>query len=180
LRFEFNEVFDFWFGELSDSYRWSQGKLLDPIIKTRFLHVHATAAIGELWEWRTSPEGRLAEIIVLDQFSRHLYRDTPEAFASDPVALVLAQESVRVGADIAVDEEKRQYFYMPFMHSESARIHESAAGLFIMLPRSLKYAVRHREIIERFGRYPHRNAILGRISTPKEIEFLETPGSSFQ
>lgn len=179
-RFEFHEVLDFWFGELSDSDRWSQGKLLDPIVKTRFGAFHAAGAIGELWEWRASPEGRLAEIIVLDQFSRHRCRNTPEAFASDPMALVLAQESVRIGADKTVDEEKRQYFYMPFMHSESLRIHDSASGLFAQLPRNLKYAVKHREIIERFGRYPHRNAVLGRNSTPQEIEFLKTPGSSFQ
>lgn len=172
-------MLDFWFGDLSDSDRWSKGKLLDPIIKTRFGIVHAAAVIGELWEWRESPEGRLAEIIVLDQFSRHLYRNTPEAFASDPLALMLAQESVRVGADRVVNEEQRQYFYMPFMHSESVKIHESAAMLFAKLPSNLKYAVRHRNIVERFGRYPHRNAILGRISTLEEIEFLKTPGSSF-
>ena len=95
------------------------------------------------------------------------------------MALVLAQESVRMGANTAVDEEKRQYFYMPFMHSESLRIHESASRLFAQLPGNLKYAEKHRAIIERFGRYPHRNAILGRISTPEEIAFLATPGSTF-
>jgi uncharacterized protein (DUF924 family) len=177
--FRFDDVLDFWFGDLSDSDRWSKGRLLDPIIKTRFDAVHAAAVIGELWQWRESLEGRLAEIIVLDQFSRHLYRDTPGAFASDPLALVLAQESVRVGAGRAVDEEKRQYFYMPFMHSESLKIHASAAGLFAEVPSNVKYAVNHRKIIERFARYPHRNAILGRVSTPEEIEFLKTPGSSF-
>lgn len=179
MRFQSHEVLDFWFGELSDSDRWSKGKLLDPVIQERFGAIHAAAVIGELWEWRTSPEGRLAEIIVLDQFSRHLYRNSPGAFAADPIALILAQESVRVGADTAVDEEKRQYFYMPFMHSESAKIHEAAAGLFVQLPSTLKFEVRHREIIQRFGRYPHRNAILGRTSTPEEIEFLKLPGSSF-
>jgi uncharacterized protein (DUF924 family) len=172
-------VLGFWFGELTDSDRWSKGKLLDPIIKARFGAVHAAAVVGELFDWRESAEGRLAEIIVVDQFSRHLYRDRPEAFASDPLALVLAQESVRVGADMAVDEERRQYFYMPFMHSESVKVHAAAAGLFAKLDRSLKYEVRHRAIIQRFGRYPHRNAVLGRISTPEEIEFLKTPGSSF-
>lgn len=179
MRVESHQVLDFWFGELSDSDRWSKGKLLDPVIKARFGAFHTAAAIGELWQWRASPHGRLAEIIVLDQFSRHLYRNTPEAFATDPIALILAQESVRAGADTAVDEEKRQYFYMPFMHSESAKIHEAAAGLFVQLPRTLQFEVRHRGIIERFGRYPHRNVILGRISTPEEVEFLKLPGSSF-
>src|ERR1700733_8201186 len=175
---EFSAVLDFWFG-MSDSDRWSQGKRLDPIIQTRFSAVHRAAAIGESWEWRRSPAGRLAEIIVLDQFSRHLYRNKPAAFANDPLALVLAQESVGAGADKTVDIEKRQYFYMPFMHSESAKSHASAAKLFAQLPSNVKYAERHRAIIDRFGRYPHRNAILGRVSTPEEIEFLKTPGSSF-
>lgn len=172
-------VLDFWFGDLSESDRWSRATLLDPVIKVRFGLVHAAAIIGELWDWRVTATGRLAEIIVLDQFSRHLYRNTARAFASDPLALVLAQESVGVGADKAVDEERRQYFYMPFMHSESAEVHEAAAGLFAQLSETLKFELKHREIIERFGRYPHRNAILGRISTPEEIEFLKTPGSSF-
>jgi uncharacterized protein (DUF924 family) len=175
----FNVVLDFWFGELSDLDRWTKGKLLDPVIRQRFSALHASAASGELWEWRTAAEGRLAEIIILDQFSRQIYRDTPAAFASDPQALALAQEGVRVGADQMFEEEKRQYFYMPFMHSESLQIHVSAEGLFAQLPRNLKYEVKHRAIIERFGRYPHRNAILGRTSTAEEIEFLQTPGSSF-
>jgi uncharacterized protein (DUF924 family) len=176
--FEPGAVLDFWFG-LSDSERWSNGKLLDPIIKAKFSGVHAAAEVGELWAWRESPEGRLAEIIVLDQFSRQIYRNSRAAFANDSVALVLAQESVRLGADKRVGEEKRQYFYMPFMHSESLKIHLSAEGLFERLPSNLKYEMQHRAIIQRFGRYPHRNAILGRISTPDEIEFLKTPGSSF-
>jgi uncharacterized protein (DUF924 family) len=175
----FKSVLDFWYGEVSDSDRWSMGKLLDPAITERFRAVHKAAAAGELWEWRESPEGRLSEIIVLDQFSRHIFRDTPAAFASDPVALVLAQESVLAGADRAVDEQKRVFFYMPFMHSESEKVHEAASELFATVGNTLKYEVRHREIIKRFGRYPHRNAILGRISSPEEIEFLKTPGSSF-
>jgi uncharacterized protein (DUF924 family) len=178
LSFEPDAVLDFWFG-MSDRDRWSKGKLLDPIIKARFAAIHAAAAMGELWGWRASALGRLAEIIVLDQFSRHLHRDSPAAFANDPVALVLAQESVSVGADKTVDEERRQYFYMPFMHSESANIHTFAADLFAQLPGNLKYETKHRAIIQRFGRYPHRNAILGRISTAQEIEFLRTPDSSF-
>jgi uncharacterized protein (DUF924 family) len=178
--FEFRAVLDFWFTEVSDSDRWSMGRLLDPMIRERFGSVHKAAAAGELWPWREAAEGRLAEIIVLDQFSRHIFRGTAAAFASDPVALVLAQESVRARADRAVDEQKRVFFYMPFMHSESQNIHEGARELFATLGDTLKYEVRHREIIRRFGRYPHRNAILGRISTPEEIAFLQTPGSTPQ
>lgn len=176
---QFKPVRDFWFGELSESDRWSKGKLLDPTIRERFGPIRKAAAAGELWQWRASPEGRLAEIIVLDQFSRHICRNTPAAFASDPVALVLAQESVRVGADQAVDENERLFFYMPFMHSESAAVHEMAYELFAKLDGTLKYETSHRETIERFGRYPHRNQILGRISTPEEIEFLRNPAVIF-
>jgi len=179
LNFEFQSVLDFWFEELSESDRWSKGALLDPVVKERFSSVHRAAVAGELSEWRESPEGRLAEIVVLDQFSRHICRDTSAAFASDPFALGLARESVRVGADRAVDEQKRVYFYMPFMHSESAKVHDAAYELFANMGDTLKYEDKHREIIKRFGRYPHRNAILGRVSTPEEIEFLKTPGSSF-
>lgn len=177
--FDASTVLDFWFGELSDSDRWSKGKLLDPVVREKFTDMLVAAAAGELWVWRETSQGRLAEIIVLDQFSRHIHRDTAAAFANDPVALVLAQEAVRAGADRTVDEERRQYFYMPFMHSESLQIHQSAEALFARVPANLKYAVKHRAIIERFGRYPHRNAVLGRTSTAEEIEFLKTPGSSF-
>jgi uncharacterized protein (DUF924 family) len=178
--FDFKPVLDFWYGELSESDRWSMGKLLDPAITERFSAVHKAAAAGELWQWREAPEGRLAEIIVLDQFSRHIFRNTPAAFACDPIALVLAQESVRAAADHAVDERKREFMYMPYMHSESAKIHVTACELFASVGDMLKYEIDHRKVIERFGRYPHRNAILGRISPPEEIEFLKTAGSSFQ
>jgi uncharacterized protein (DUF924 family) len=177
--FQFQSVMEFWFGELTDSERWSKGKLLDPIVTQRFSAVHKAAVAGELWRWRESAGGRLAEIIVLDQFSRHLFRDTRAAFACDPVALVLAQEAVQARADQGLDEQERQYLYMPFMHSESLKVHEAAYPLFAQLPDTLKFEIEHRKIIERFGRYPHRNAILGRISTSEEIEFLRTPGSSF-
>ena len=125
--------------------------------------------------------GRLAEIIVLDQFSRNIYRDRPLAFAYDATALVLAQEAVRVGADQQVDFEKRSFFYMPYMHSESPIIHNRAVELFSQPGAEFNYEfeLKHKAIIDRFGRYPHRNAILGRESTPEEIEFLGQPGSSF-
>jgi uncharacterized protein (DUF924 family) len=134
-----------------------------------------------LFEWRATPEGRLAEIIVLDQFSRNLFRDSPLAFASDDMALVLAQEAVRTGADQALPQQQRLFLYMPYMHSESRRIHAIALSLFesLGLAENLQYERAHKAIIDRFGRFPHRNAVLGRESTAEELEFLRQPGSSF-
>ena len=127
------------------------------------------------------PEGRLAEIIVLDQFSRNLYREDPRAFACDGMALVLAQEAVRARADRKIPLERRKFFYLPYEHSESRRIHTLAVALFESLgePESLDYELQHKAIVDRFGRYPHRNKALGRTSTAEEIAFLKTPGSSF-
>ena len=123
----------------------------------------------------------MAEIIVLDQFSRNIYRDSPLSFATDSLALVLAQEAIRVGADKKVSESMRSFFYMPFMHSESAVIHEEAVVLYEAYGNegNLDFELRHKAIIDRFGRYPHRNEILGRDSTAEEVEFLSQPGSRF-
>ena len=168
------DVMQFWFDELSDNDRWTLGQKLDETIASRFGETHRAASAGELWDWRDSPTGRLTEIIVLDQFSRHIFRNKPGAFANDAAALVLAQEAVRVGADHAVNESMRLFFYMPFMHSESRRVHAWAIDLFSRLDGALEYEESHKKIIERFGRYPHRNDILGRKSTPEELQFLRT------
>jgi uncharacterized protein (DUF924 family) len=124
-----------------------------------------------LFAWRASPEGRLAEIIVLDQFSRNVYRDTPRAFAQDPLALALAQELLGGGHDRALTPDQRTFAYMPYMHSESALVQAQSVELFTQLGQadSLRSALRHREIIDRFGRFPHRNAILGRSSSAQEL-----------
>jgi uncharacterized protein (DUF924 family) len=136
---------------------------------------------GELAHWRATPQGRLAEIIVLDQFSRNIYRDQPTSFAQDPQALALAQVLVASGQAITLVPEQRAFAYMPFMHSESLLIHSQAVLLFSEsgLEGNLSYERKHQAIIERFGRFPHRNAILGRASTPEEETFLQQPGSSF-
>ena len=128
-----------------------------------------------------TPEGRLAEIIVLDQFSRNLYRDQPHAFAYDNMALILAQEAISLQLDAQLSPEQRAFLYMPFMHSESKLIHEFALKLFQRLGNeiNLNFEKKHKVIIDRFGRYPHRNALLGRVSTPEELAFLTQPNSSF-
>jgi len=175
------EVLTFWFEQNGPAQWWTRDPQFDAAIRSRFGALHDQAVLGELHDWRHTPEGRLAEIIVLDQFSRNLYRDDAHAFAADGTALALAQEAVRIGADQAVPSVRRQFFYMPYQHSESPRIHEVAVALFESLgdPEFLGYERRHKAIIDRFGRYPHRNRVLGRPSTPEETAFLREPGSSF-
>lgn len=174
-------ILEFWFEELKPANWWEKSPRLDDTIRQRFGELHRRAAGGELWHWRGSAEGRLAEIIILDQFSRNLYRDRPEAFAQDGMALVLAQEAISLGLDEELPVVQRSFMYMPFMHSESLAIHDRAVKLFDVpgMESSLDYEHRHRDIILRFGRYPHRNAILGRPSTDEEQQFLRQPGSSF-
>ncbi|SDO88349.1 Uncharacterized conserved protein, DUF924 family [Halomonas shengliensis] len=175
------QVLAFWFDELEPAQWFRKDRALDDEIAGRFGACLAAARRAELWGWRETPEGRLAEVIVLDQFSRNVHRDTPTAFAADPLALGLAQEAVARGADAALSPVRRAFLYMPWMHSESRRIHDQALTLFDQpgLEENLRFERRHRDIILRFGRYPHRNAILGRVSTPEELAFLAQPGSSF-
>lgn len=177
----FQVVIDFWFKELEPSSWFVKDEGFDALLRERFLSCYQQAIKGELYQWRTCPQGRLAEIIVLDQFSRNMFRDRPEAFSSDTIALVLAQTAVAAGCDQPLSPQERSFLYMPYMHSESAKVHEIAVQLFSQpgLERNLEFELRHKTIIDRFGRYPHRNKILGRVSTPEELEFLAQPGSSF-
>jgi uncharacterized protein (DUF924 family) len=174
-------VLDFWFKEIAPAQWWKVDPAFDQLITERFGALHARAAQAELFEWRKDPPGRLAEIIVLDQFSRNMFRGTPKAFATDALALALAQEAVSNQADRELPPQERIFLYMPFMHSESRLIHEVAERLFKDCGQGNNYEfeLRHKAIIDRFGRYPHRNALLGRASTAEEIEFLTLPGSGF-
>ncbi|TDO73408.1 uncharacterized protein (DUF924 family) [Halanaerobium saccharolyticum] len=176
-----SEVIKFWFEELTPKQWFVSSEELDTRIYKRFGVIHDAATKGELDYWRATPEGSLAEIIVLDQFSRNIYREKPEAFANDLAALILAQEAIRKGFHNKLKTFKRSFFYMPFMHSESLVIHKTALRLFNEpgMEDYFEYEIKHKEIIERFGRFPHRNQILGRDSTAEEIEFLSQPGSSF-
>ena len=177
----FKTVLQFWFEDIKPAQWWKKDPQFDELIAQRFGELHARAGRCELYEWRDSARGRLAEIIVLDQFSRNIHRDSGLAFANDPLALALAQEAVRAGADTELSAEQRVFLYLPFMHSESLLIHRIALQLFERngLASNLDFERRHMAIIERFGRYPHRNGLLGRESTPEELEFLQQPGSSF-
>jgi uncharacterized protein (DUF924 family) len=172
------DIIHFWFEELDEAKWWKKDPEFDRLILSRFADLHARAQRCELYQWRDEPQGRLAEIIVLDQFPRNMYRGTPQAFASDPLALSLSQTAVAVGADRQLPWRQRNFLYMPYMHSESQVIHEQAVELF-RGSGSFDFELRHKRIIDQFGRYPHRNAILERESTPEEVLFLQQPGSGF-
>ncbi|REL29458.1 DUF924 family protein [Thalassotalea euphylliae] len=177
----FEKVINFWFQELAPKQWWQKDEELDATIAKRFAGLHKQASAGELFAWRDNAEGALAEVIVLDQFSRNIYRDTPQAFACDNLALALAQYAIEKRFDNELTAKQRSFLYMPFMHSESQLIHQEALKLYTALgnENNLKFEQQHKAIIDRFGRYPHRNKILGRASTPEEIEFLTQPNSSF-
>ena len=174
-------VLDFWFKEITPAQWWKVDPAFDALIAERFGDIHSQATRVELFAWRATPRGRLAEIIVLDQFSRNIHRGTRRAFDADPLALALAQEAISAHADDALAQEERTFLCMPYMHSESKSIHVIAERLFNeKTPEgNYNFELRHKAIIDRFGRYPHRNQILGRESTPEELIFLTEPGSSF-
>ncbi len=175
----FDSVLHFWFTEIDPARHWQTDSVFDQHLRERFGSLHRAAVQGELSSWRAKPAGRLAEVIVLDQFSRNIHRGTPQAFAADAMALALAQEAVSAGHDLSLPPERRVFFYMPYMHSESVHVHRMAVPLFNAVGLSLDFELRHKAIIERFGRYPHRNRALGRPSTEAECQFLREPGSSF-
>ena len=177
----YQDVLDFWFKEIEPASWWVKDSVFDNTITEKFLSIHNAAKHCELAPWRETALGRLAEIIVLDQFSRNMYRDTPQAFAFDALALILAQEAIACGADKELTPVQRSFLYMPFMHSESLVIHEDAVKLYQAngIVNNLEFELKHQEIIERFGRYPHRNSILNRQSTAGELHFLSQPNSSF-
>ncbi len=171
------QVIDFWFDEIEPIMWFKKDDDFDRLLHSRFGEIWRAAAAGELAHWRDTIEGRLAEVIVLDQFSRNLFRGTPQSFACDGMALILAQEAIRSGECERLSREQRGFLYLPFMHSESPLIHQQALVLYTELNNGdqLEFELRHKAIIDRFGRYPHRNAILGRTSTPEEEAFYSSP-----
>ena len=176
------DILDFCFKEVGSEKFFEKDVDFDKLLTERYSALLKQAAVSELYEWRRSIEGRLAEIIVLDQFSRNIYRDTPAAFAQDAMALALAQEAVNAGAlEILESVAARKFILMPYMHSESKLIHQQALTLFeaYTTAETVEAELKHKVIIERFGRYPHRNVILGRQSTVEEVTFLNQPNSSF-
>ncbi|HEY2524256.1 MAG TPA: DUF924 family protein [Candidatus Binataceae bacterium] len=181
-----NEILLFWFGDGSDPQherRWFvQDRAFDETCRSGFLSDHERAAAGELDGWRASAEGTLALILLLDQFPRNLFRGAPRSFATDPRALATAREAIGRGLDLALQPIRRSFVYMPFEHSENLADQEESVRLFQKLAAEhpgmagyVTYAEQHREVIRRFGRFPYRNAVLGRTSTPAEMEYLRRP-----
>lgn len=192
------EILYFWFGDLHNMNLEERLKLwfggeeeTDQLIRSQFEADVLQAIQGNYAHWEVTPKGCLALIILLDQFSRNIYRDTPKAFAQDEMALEVCLRGIDQGKDLALEPIERSFFYLPMEHSENLEVQWRSVQAFENLARSvppeltktfesfLDYAVRHYVIIERFGRFPHRNEILGRVSTEEELEFLKQPGSSF-
>jgi uncharacterized protein (DUF924 family) len=194
------DVLDFWFGPRGSNAEIAgrQHKLWfgkspanDQAVIDRFGDTLPAAAASRLDHWMATPRGRLALVIVLDQFPHHIHRDQPQAFATDPQALALSLAALDDGEDKMLSPIERVFLYLPLEHAESLAIQARAVALFEALATEaaaderalfdgfLDYAIKHREVVARFGRFPHRNAILGRPSTAEEIEFLKQPGSRF-
>jgi len=184
---DFVEVLDFWFGAPNSRERGQPRKLwfqksepFDAEIRRRFLATWERAARGELGPWQTTPLASLALVVTLDQFPRNMFRGTARSFASDSLALATARETTARGFDLLLSPVERLFIYLPFEHAEDLAAQRRSLALCHALdPQDMQYAKRHYEIIARFGRFPHRNAALGRQSTAEEAEFLKQPGSSF-
>ncbi|MBC8158455.1 MAG: DUF924 domain-containing protein [Alphaproteobacteria bacterium] len=176
-----NDVLEFWFAESKPEQWYKKDSDFDQVIRDRFGKTHAVAVSGALDHWAETADGYLALIIVLDQFSRNMCRDDPGAFAADPKALALTKMALEKGFVEKATKEQAQFLLMPLMHSESLADQEMSIPLFERHcgEKVAEFAIRHRNIIARFDRFPHRNAVLSRESTPEEIEFLKTEGSSF-
>ncbi|MFT7433301.1 MAG: hypothetical protein ACI9TY_000931 [Alphaproteobacteria bacterium] len=177
-----NDVLDFWFSDDVRAKWWLKSDAFDAEITAKFSALHSEILSNDISTYLLSACDALAAIIVLDQFSRNMFRDTPMSFASDALCLNMAKQAIDKGFDKELSDEQVALMYMPFMHSENLVDHEIALKLFASreaLQYNLNFEKQHKVIIDQFGRYPHRNAILGRVSTTEELEFLKQPGSSF-
>jgi len=176
---DYNVVIDFWF---NNKQKWFvKEPEFDTLIKERFLTVYDQAINRELENWKNKAESLLSLVLILDQFPRNMFRDTPQAFFGDEISLFLVKEAIEKGFDLKLNSDQRMFLYMPLMHSELLLDQELSVELYSKMENinTLNYAIAHHDIIVRFGRFPHRNKILGRISTLQELEFLRTPNSSF-
>jgi uncharacterized protein (DUF924 family) len=171
------DIVAFWLGAGPDKW-FNKDSEFDADIRGRFLKTYEAAAAGQLESWESSPDGALALLILLDQFSRNMFRGDAKTFAADPQARRIADHALAHGFDLAVDPQARQFFYLPFMHSEELADQERCVGLYRVLGDAYlqKFADDHADIIRRFGRFPHRNDVLGRRTTPEEQAFLDGGG----
>ena len=175
------DVVSFWFSDEAKAKWFKPDAAFDAMLRDRFGAASEAAQQGAFDGWAASPQGALALVLLLDQVTRNIHRGTPQAFAGDPKALAVTDEAVANGLDAQLTPEQRNFLYMPLMHSERLEDQERGMDLFTRANSGdgPKFMRMHRDIIARFGRFPHRNAVLGRESTPEELEFLEEPGSSF-
>jgi len=176
-----HEILAFWFSERVKPKWFEPDAAFDAELVERFRPAHERAKAGELGSWTGTPDGALALVILLDQIPRNIERGRPAAFATDEQALAIAKRAVARGFDAGLDPEKRQFLYLPFMHSERLEDQEHGLELYtaLGLPEPLDFMRQHRDVIARFGRFPHRNEVLARKSTEEEIAFLKQPGSRF-
>jgi uncharacterized protein (DUF924 family) len=181
-------ILDFWFGTAPQEARdvwFTKSDEFDREVRERFGDALAAGIAGAFGEWCMTPRGSLARVVLLDQLTRNAFRGTPRAFAGDAGALATAEYAIERGFERELDPHGRWFLYMPFEHSESLTMQDRSVALFTALASEtgvdspLPWAERHRDVIRRFGRFPHRNDMLGRASTPEEIAFLEQPGSRF-
>lgn len=177
----YSDILEFWFSDRVKQLQFVKSKSFDKEIIQKFHKTYEHAISGKLKDWENHAEGILALIILLDQFPRNMFRDTPKAFATDQKALSLSKGAIDQGLDLKLSLEYRTFLYMPFMHSEELTEQERSVELFKSFGTDItvKYAIAHLDIIKKWGRFPHRNRILNRPSTSEEIEFLTQPGSSF-
>jgi len=178
---EIDRVLSFWFEELRPEQWFTVDDTVDEDVRARFRALHRRLAAGVPPDWKQTPEGFFAAVIVLDQFPRNMFRGDARAFATDAAALALADRAIGRGFDRALAPVRRKFLYMPFQHSERPEDQARSVDLFASLddPQALDFAKRHKEIVDRFGRFPHRNAVLGRASTAEELTFLQRPDASF-
>ena len=176
-----NEILNFWYVEIEQAQWFIKDDAFDEMIKARFLSDVENAIAGDYDDWSKEPQGCLALILLLDQFTRNIFRDTPRAFEGDKKAIAFCLQGIERGYLEELEELQAWFFLLPMEHSETLAIQEASLPLFKKYPPDdvFEYAVKHHAIVERFGRFPHRNEILGRNSTPEEIAFLQEPGSSF-
>lgn len=171
-----DDVVNFW-REAGFEAWFSKDEAFDDLFRTRFAGAHEAAVRGELSGWEATAEGALALILLLDQFPRNCFRDSARMFASDELAVAAADRAIAAGHDMGVEEALRAFFYLPYEHAEDMALQDRSVELTRPLGGEwLRYAEIHRDIIVRFGRFPHRNKILGRVSTPEELQFLEAGG----
>lgn len=173
---EAREILSYWFDTLTAEQWWTRDDTVDATIRRKFSNLFERLAAGVPPAWLETPRGRLAAVIALDQFPRNLFRGSPRSFATDERALALARETIELGLDSGLNENERIFLYVPFEHSEDREDQARAIDLYENLghAESLEFAKKHKQIIDRFGRFPHRNEVLGRESTREEIEFLKS------